>query len=132
MSMTDPISDFLSRIRNGLLAKKGHVDCPHSKLKLRIAEILKEEGYIDGVTDVEDKVQGRISMTLRYANDAVPAITGLKRISKPGQRKYVGARDLPKVRNGLGIAIVSTSRGVMTDRSARKLGVGGEVLCEVW
>jgi len=130
--MTDPISDFLSRIRNGLQAHKSQVDCPRSNLKLRIAEILKEEGYLDSVTSVDDPLQGVISMTLRYGNDTAPAITGLKRISRPGQRRYVGAKELPKVRNGLGIAIVSTSKGVMTDKSARKLGVGGEVLCEIW
>jgi len=132
MSMTDPISDFLSRIRNGLQAHKSQIDCPRSKLKLRIAEILKEEGYLDGVASVDDQVQGVISMTLRYGNDQAPAISGLKRISRPGQRRYVGSKELPKVRNGLGIAIVSTSKGVMTDKNARKLGVGGEVLCEIW
>jgi len=130
--MTDPIADFLSRIRNGLHARKGHVDSPRSKLRLRIAEILKEEGYLDGVTDAQTGPQGVISVTLRYDNDALPAISGIKRISRPGQRRYVGSTELPRVRNGLGIAIVSTSHGVMTDRSARKLGVGGEVLCEVW
>ena len=132
MSMTDPISDFLARIRNGIHARRQTVDCPRSNLKLRIAEILREEGYLDAVTSVDDATQGSISVTLRYGNDNVAAINGLKRVSKPGQRKYVGANDLPKVRNGLGIAIMSTSKGVMSDRTARKLGVGGEVLCHVW
>lgn len=132
MSMTDPISDFLSRIRNGQQAHKDQVDCPRSKLKVRIAEILKDEGYLNGVTSVDDAYQGVVSVALRYGNDLVPAITGIKRISRPGQRRYVGANDLPRVRNGLGVAIVSTSQGVMTGKSARKLGVGGEVLCEVW
>ena len=132
MSMTDPISDFLSRIRNGIRSRKQFVDCPRSKLKVRIAEILHQEGYIDGVTNADDAKQGIISVTLRYSHAHESAITGLKRISRPGQRTYVGAKEIPRVRNGLGIAIMSTSRGLMTDRQARKLGVGGEVLCEVW
>jgi len=132
MSMTDPISDFLSRIRNGLQARKQTIDCPRSGLKVRIAEILREEGYLNAVSQAEDHGQGTISVTLRYDNTNHAAITGLKRASRPGQRRYVGAKALPRVRNGLGVAIVSTSRGVMTDRKARELGVGGEVLCEVW
>jgi len=132
MSMTDPIADFLSRIRNGIHAGKGQVACPRSTLKLRIAEILKEEGYLDGVHAIDDKVQGQISVTLRYDNDNINAITGIKRVSRPGQRSYVPSRNIPRVRNGLGVAIVSTSKGVMTDRAARKAGVGGEILCEVW
>jgi len=132
MSMTDPISDFLSRLRNGIRSRKQYVDCPRSRLKVRIAEILQQEGYVDGVTNIEDNQQGILSVTLRYNNDNKCAITGLKRISRPGQRLYVRAKAVPKVHNGLGIAIMSTSRGVMTDRQARKLGVGGEVICEVW
>ena len=132
MSMTDPIADFLSRIRNGIQSGKDQVECPRSTLKLRIAEILKSEGYLDSVMSFEDKLQGVISLTLRYDSENANAISGLRRVSRPGQRRYVGARELPKVRNGLGIAIMSTSRGVITDREARKLGVGGEVLCEVW
>lgn len=132
MSMTDPISDFLTRIRNGISARKESVDCPRSNIKLRIAEILEQEGYLNGVTAVDYGHQGLISLTLRYDDNFVSAIRGIKRVSRPGQRSYVGARDLPKVRNGLGVAILSTSRGVMTDRQARKLGVGGEVLCHVW
>jgi small subunit ribosomal protein S8 len=132
MSMTDPIADFLTRIRNGLLANKETVDCPRSSLKLRIAEILREEGYIDAVSSFDDTRQGIITVTLRYDNDSNGAITGIKRASRPGQRRYVGSRNLPRVRNGLGVAILSTSRGVMTDRKARQLGVGGEILCEVW
>lgn len=132
MSMTDPISDFLTRLRNGILSHKDYVDCPRSNVKMRIAEILREEGYVEGVSSREDNLQGMISVALRYDNEDNAAISGLKRISRPGQRKYVGARHLPKVRNGLGIAIMSTSRGVMTDRKARELGVGGEILCEVW
>jgi len=132
MSMTDPIADFLTRIRNGILAHKDSVDCPRSSLKLRIAEILQQEGYIDAVSSFDDRLQGVITVTLRYDNESNGAITGIKRASRPGQRRYVGSRNLPKVRNGLGVAIISTSRGVMTDRKARSLGVGGEVLCEVW
>lgn len=132
MSMTDPIADFLTRIRNGIQAHMVHVVCPRSKLKLRIAEILHEEGYLDSVASLEDELQGVISVTLRYDADSVNAITGLRRVSRPGQRRYVNSKSLPKVRNGLGIAIVSTSKGLMTDRKARQLGVGGEVLCEVW
>jgi small subunit ribosomal protein S8 len=132
MSMTDPISDFLTRIRNGIMARKNSLDCPRSTIKLRIAEILQQEGYLDGVTSVDEGYQGSISLTLRYDDNFVSAIRGIKRVSRPGQRSYVGANDLPRVRNGLGIAILSTSRGLMTDRQARKLGVGGEVLCHVW
>ncbi len=132
MSMTDPISDFLARIRNGIRARKREVECPRSGIKLRIAEILRDEGYIEGVSNLEDQHQGRIAVTLRYDNNNQSAITGMRRVSRPGQRKYLAARALPKVRNGLGIAIISTSRGVLTDREARKLGVGGEVICEVW
>ena len=132
MSMTDPIADFLTRLRNGIIARKELVDCPRSTLKTRIAEILKDEGYVDHVASMEDKYQGVLTVTLRYDNDRIAASTGLRRVSKPGQRWYVGAKNVPSVRNGLGIAIMSTSRGVMTDRQARKLGVGGEVLCEVW
>ena len=132
MSMTDPIADFLTRIRNGIMANKVDVVCPRSKIKLKLAEILKDEGFVDAVSKEDDGVQGSISVTLRYDNRHNSAITGIKRISKPGQRCYVGAGELPKVRNGLGVAILSTSKGLMTDRQARKLGVGGEVLCEVW
>ena len=132
MSMTDPISDFLTRLRNGIRSRKQYVDCPRSKLKRRIAEILQQEGYVDSVANIEDSKQGLLSVTLRYNNDNRCAITGMRRISRPGQRTYVRAKAVPKVRNGLGIAIMSTSRGVMTDREARKLGVGGEVICEVW
>lgn len=132
MSMTDPIADFLARVRNGILAQKTQIDIPRSNVKLRIAEILEKEGYVDSALSVEDRKQGLISVTLRYDNSNVNAISGLRRVSRPGQRRYVKAKNMPKVRNGLGIAIVSTSRGLMTDRDARQLGVGGEVLCEVW
>ena len=130
--MTDPIADLLARINNGILSRRQSVELPSSQLKLRVAEILRDEGFLDSVASVDDGLQGKISLGLRYDNSNHSAITGLKRASRPGQRKYVAAKGLPRVRNGLGIAIVSTSRGVMTDRKARELGVGGEVLCEVW
>jgi len=132
VSMTDPIADFLSRMRNGIRSRKQRVECPRSNLKLRIAEILREEGFVDGVVTAEDTKQGLLTVTLRYDGRTGCAITGLRRVSRPGQRKYVPAKDVPKVRNGLGIAILSTSQGLMTDREARKRGVGGEILCEVW
>lgn len=132
MSMTDPIADFLTRIRNGIMANKSAVECPKSKVKLKLAEILKDEGYIDSVSKSDDGVQGSISVTLRYDNSHQSAITTIRRVSKPGQRRYVGATDVPRVRNGLGVAIISTSKGLMTDRKARELNIGGEVLCEVW
>lgn len=132
MSMTDPIADFLTRIRNGIHSRHAAVECPRSSLKVRIAEILRDEGYLDAVTLISDGTQGSLRVTLRYHDRNSCVIAGLRRVSKPGQRRYVSSKHLPKVRNGLGIAIVSTSAGVMTDREARKRGVGGEVLCEVW
>ncbi len=132
MSMTDPIADFLTRIRNGIRARKQRVDCPRSNLKVRLAEILRDEGFVDGVATVEDPKQGMLTVTLRYDGRTGSAITGLRRVSRPGQRKYVPAQDVYKVRNGLGIAILSTSQGLMSDREARKRNVGGEILCEVW
>ena len=135
MSMTDPIADFLSRIRNGIRARKQLVECPRSNLKLRLAEILRDEGFVQNVVSSEDDKQGMLKLALRYDGRSTPsgcAITGMRRVSRPGQRAYVPAKQVPRVRNGLGIAILSTSQGVMTDKQARKLGVGGEVLCEVW
>jgi small subunit ribosomal protein S8 len=135
MSMTDPIADFLARIKNGIRARKQLIECPRSNLKLRIAEILQAEGFVNSVTSSDDNKQGMLKLSLRYdgrASASGNAITGMRRVSRPGQREYVPAKDVPKVRNGLGIAIISTSQGVMTDRAAREKGVGGEVLCEVW
>ncbi len=135
MSMTDPIADLLARIRNGIRARKQNVECPRSNIKLRIAEILRDEGFVQGVSSSEDQKQGLLKLELRYDGRGVGAgcaITGMRRVSRPGQRHYVPAKQVPKVRNGLGIAIISTSQGVMTDREARHKGVGGEVLCEVW
>ena len=132
MSMTDPIADFLARIRNGIRARKQQIELPRSNMKLRIAEILRDEGFVQSVSPAEDKKQGLLKLELRYAGRNSTAITGMRRVSRPGQRHYVPAKDVPKVRNGLGIAIISTSQGVMTDKEARNKGVGGEVLCEVW
>ena len=130
--MTDPIADFLARIRNAILARKTTLDIPASRMKKRLAEILRDEGFIESVTESGDDKQGSISITLRWDGQNRPAITGIRRVSKPGQRAYVNRDALPKVRGGLGTAIVSTSKGVMTDRDARKEGIGGEVICEVW
>ena len=130
--MTDPIADFLSRIRNGIMARHSEVVAPTSKLKERIAELLKDEGYIAGHTVREGENHPEIVVKLRWADPRTNAITGLRRRSRPGQRMYVRHGTIPKVRSGLGIAILSTSRGLMTDRAARKAGMGGELLCEVW
>jgi small subunit ribosomal protein S8 len=134
MSMTDPIADFLARIRNGISARKADITCPRSNMKLRLAEILRDEGFLNGVVATEDNKQGQLKLTLRYDGRTGhgSAITGMRRVSRPGQRAYVPHHQVPRVRNGLGIAILSTSQGVMTDREARTKGVGGEVLCEVW
>jgi small subunit ribosomal protein S8 len=132
MSMTDPIADFLARIRNAILARHAEVLAPSSKLKQQLCVLLKNEGYISGY-DVRDK-QGAVEIVvrLRWADPRTNAITGLRRRSRPGQRMYVRHGTIPKVRSGLGIAILSTSKGLMTDRAARKEGLGGELLCEVW
>ena len=133
MQITDPIADMLTRIRNANNAKHESVNVPASKLKLAIAKILFEEGYIKSYQFVEDGNQGVIKITLKYVNGKQqPVIAGLKRISKPGLRVYAKSEELPKVLGGLGIAIISTSRGIMTDREARKQGVGGEVLAYIW
>ena len=131
MQITDPIADMLTRIRNANNAWHETVDVPASKLKLAIAKILMEEGYIKSYQFIEDGNQGVIKITLKYLGKE-KVITGLRRVSKPGLRMYAGADDLPKVLRGLGIAIISTSKGVMTDKNARKEHVGGEVLAFVW
>ncbi len=129
----DPISDMLTRIRNANTAKHDTVDIPSSKMKLAIADILAKEGYIKGYEMVDNGAFKDIRVTLKYGADKnEKIITGLKRISKPGLRIYAGAEDLPRVLGGLGVAIVSTDKGVITDKEARKLGVGGEVLAYVW
>lgn len=130
--MTDPIADYLTRIRNAIMAKHKVVDIPASNLKQDITKILYEKGYILNYKYEEDKLQGIIRIALKYHPETkIPAIKSMKRISKPGLRKYTRADKLPRVLNGLGIAILSTSQGVMTDKEARKLKVGGEVLCYV-
>ena len=130
--MTDPIADFLTRLRNGIIARKAKVEVPASKLKLKIAELLRDEGFVSAVEEKADDKQGTFTVTLRYGTDQRNAIGGIRRVSRPGQRKYVGKDGLPKVRSGLGISVLTTSRGLMTDRAARKAGLGGEVICEVW
>ena len=132
MGMTDPVADMLTRIRNGSKAKKKWVEIPASKLKKEVARILAEEHFIEMFRFIEDSTQGELRLFLRYDNQENPIITGIKRVSKPGLRKYSSADKLPRVLNGLGIAIVSTSSGVMTDRDARQKGVGGEIICYVW
>lgn len=132
MQITDTIADLLTRIRNANSAKHETVDIPASNMKKAIVEILRNEGYIKSYTVIEDGKQGVIRVTLKYGEGKVPAITGLRRVSKPGLRIYSDVENMPKVLKGLGIAIVSTSKGVMTDRQARKENVGGEVLAFVW
>lgn len=132
MLVTDPIADMLTRIRNALIVKLDTVDVPVSVMKLAIADILLNEGYIKGYTVGGEGVQKMMTITLKYGANRQKVITGLKRISKPGLRVYARKDNIPKVLNGLGIAIISTSRGIMTDREARKQGVGGEVLAYVW
>ena len=132
MLITDPIADMLTRIRNALVAKHDTVDVPASNMKLAIAEILQNEGYIKSYSVSEEGVEKMMTIVLKYGPNKQRVITGLKRVSKPGLRVYARKDKLPKVLNGLGIAIISTSRGIMTDREARKQGVGGEVLAYIW
>ena len=132
MSMTDPIADFLTRIRNANMVRHDSVEVPASKIKKDIAEILKSEGFVRDVEYIEDDKQGVIRVFLKYSADKTRVITGLKRISKPGLRTYVKSDDVPKVLNGVGIAIISTSEGVITDKEARAKKIGGEVLAYVW
>ena len=129
--MSDPIADMLTRLRNAAIAGLDRTDVPLSKLKLRLAEILTEEGYISGVS-VDESHPPSMTVVMKYGRDRQAAFNTIKRTSRPGRRVYVGSSDIPKVRNGLGVAILSTSKGVMTDRAARTENVGGEVLCEVW
>lgn len=133
MSMSDPIADMLTRIRNGNTAKHDTVDVPASIMKKAIADILTNEGYIKGYEVIEDGVKSTMRITLKYGADKnEKVITGIKRISKPGLRVFTGKDELPKVLGGLGVAIISTSKGIMTDKEARKLGIGGEVVAFVW
>ncbi|MFB0521597.1 MAG: 30S ribosomal protein S8 [Desulfatiglandales bacterium] len=132
MTMVDPIADMLTRIRNGIMASYDKVEIPCSKMKINIAKILKTEGYIRNYKIIEDNKQGIMVIYLKYNEDKSPVIKGLKRISKPSCRLYSRCKKVPKVLNGLGINVISTSRGIMTDREARRMGVGGEVICSVW
>ena len=132
MNITDPIADLLTRIRNASQAKHATVDIPASNMKKAIAQILVEEGYVKSYTVTEDDKQGVITITLKYTETNAPVITGLRRISKPGLRIYTSCEDMPKVMKGIGTAIISTPKGVMTDKKARKENVGGEVLAFVW
>jgi small subunit ribosomal protein S8 len=129
--MTDPLSDMLTRIRNGLGAGLREVSIPASKLKIRIAEIMRDEGYLEGLEVEADSKQGLLKVRLKYDNDE-SVVTGMKRVSRPGRRVYVGSDEIPRVLNGMGIAILSTSSGIMTDAQAREAHVGGELLCTVW
>lgn len=131
MPTTDPVADYLTRLRNAIRARHKRVDIPASGLKREITRLLAEQGFISGVTEVQESLQPMLRLQLRYT-DGRPAITGLRRISKPGRRIYVSNDGVPRVLNGLGIAVISTSRGVLTDRQAREQHVGGEVLCYVW
>jgi small subunit ribosomal protein S8 len=132
MVMTDPIADFLTRIRNACMANFERVDVPSSKIKLSIAKVLKEEGYINNYKLVKDKRQGTLRLYLKYDDKNVPIIGGLERVSKPSCRVYVRHDQIPYVMNGYGTAILSTSKGLLSDRQARKQKVGGEFLCKVW
>ena len=130
--MTDPIADMLTRIRNALMVNKEVVEVPSSKMKKAIADIMLAEGYVSDVKLVEDGLSGKLAITLKYYGKKQPVINGLKRVSKPGLRTYAGVENMPKVMDGLGIAILSTNRGVMTDKQAKAENVGGEVLCYIW
>ncbi len=132
MVMTDPIADLLTRVRNANMVNKETVEVPASKLKKAVSEIFKEEGFIKDVEYVEDGKQGVIRLYLKYGKDSQKVITGLKRISKPGLRVYANKDEIPRVLGGLGVAVISTSQGVVTDKKARQTGVGGEVICYIW
>ncbi|MCR3758003.1 30S ribosomal protein S8 [Clostridium felsineum] len=132
MVMTDPIADLLTRIRNANVVRHGVVDLPSSKIKKAIANILLQEGYLKDIEEYNDGVVPMLRLSMKYGKGKERIVTGLKRISKPGLRVYCRKEEIPKVLNGLGIAIISTSKGIVTDKEARKLGLGGEVLCYVW
>ena len=132
MSMTDPVADMLTRIRNAARAGHRKVDIPSSKMKREVSRILKERGFVHNYAYVDDGLQGYLRLYLKYSEDEESAIQGIQRVSRPGLRKYVGKDEIPRVLNGLGIAILSTSRGVLTGAEARRDGVGGEYICRVW
>jgi len=132
MSMSDPVADMLTRVRNASSARHEHVEIPASRLKVELAKVLRNEGYIRNFRVLTNERQNTIKIRLKYGPGRERVINSIKRVSKPGQRHYVGKSEIPRVLGGLGVAILSTSRGLMADRQARKLGVGGEVLCHVW
>jgi len=133
MAMSDPLADMLTRIRNAVMVKKSSVEIPKSNTKVEIARVLKEEGYIaDYSLAQKEGAQGTLTIDLKYDEDGGPVISGIQRVSKPGLRQYAKAGEIPQVLNGLGIAIVSTSKGILTDRNAKAQNTGGEILCEVW
>lgn len=132
MSMSDPLADMITRIRNAGMVNFRTVDMPLSTLKAGVAKVLKDEGFIENYQILKDTVQGTIRINLKYGANGEKVVTGLSRVSKPGKRVYVKADKIPKVMSGLGIAVLSTSKGIITDQQARQLGVGGEVLCNVW
>lgn len=132
MIMNDPIADMLTRIRNALIARHDTVTLPASNMKKAIAKILLDEGYVKSIDFIDDDVRGQIKIVLKYVQGKQPVIKGLKRISKPGLRVYARREELPKVLGGLGVAIISTSKGIMTDKEARNAGIGGEVLAYIW
>lgn len=132
MSVSDPLADMLTRIRNAGIAKHGKVDIPASKMKVSLAKILKGEGYVKNFKVFKEKGHGVIRIYLKYHGGNQNVITGLKRLSKPGRRVYVKSKDIPYVLNGMGVAVLSTSKGILSDRDARKQSVGGELLCSVW
>jgi small subunit ribosomal protein S8 len=134
MSTTDPIADMLTRLRNGMAVRRRYVQMPSSKIKLAIAQILKDEGYIEGfdVVKEKDRPQASLRIWLKYDENREPLLTGLQRVSRPGRRVYTRKQSIPLVLSGVGVAVLSTPRGVMTGRQARRLGVGGEVLCYFW
>ena len=132
MSVSDPVADFLTCIRNALGAKHRKVDVPASNMKTELARVLLRERFINNFKTIEDSKQGVLRIYLKYTNDETPVISGLRRVSKPGRRVYVGKARIPRVMGGLGMSVVSTSRGLMTDREARDAGLGGELVCQVW
>lgn len=132
MSMSDPLADMLTRIRNGVRAKFDSVEMPSSNMKVNVAKVLKEEGFISGYSVQDNSVQGVLKVDLKYGANQQPVIIGIKRVSKPGLRRYSKASDIPRVLEGFGVAIVSTSKGVVADRVARSMNAGGEIICEVW
>ena len=130
--MTDPIADMLTRVRNALMVNKETVEIPSSNMKKSIADIMLAEGFVSDVKLVEDGYNGKLVITLKYAGRRQPVINGLKRVSKPGLRTYAGVENMPQVMNGMGIAVISTNKGIMTDKQAKAANVGGEVLCYIW